>query len=315
MPLIKFSHTERRRISVFFMCLAFALGAWLFFALSNSYVYQTDTVVRFVNFPENKAFHSLQSDTVKLQIEGTGWQLLFSRLRIKPQSVDIDLRDLNKKTFVNLSDQLGYINQQFSSTQKIVYIQPDTLYFDFSSRVVKRVPLELVSDIQFARQYAVSDSIKLNPSYVTITGPQADLAKIRVWKTDSLNARNVNANISSRISLKRPVLANINIYPSVAEVKVPVDEFTEKTVEVPIQVINNRGYHDVQLLPGRVKITFMTSLANYSKMDRDFFAATVDLADWSERSYKQLPITLSRFPKFCKLVSLEPQTVDFIIQK
>ncbi|MGV3687204.1 MAG: YbbR-like domain-containing protein [Daejeonella sp.] len=315
MPLIKFSQAERRRISIFFMCLAFALGAWLFFALSNSYVYQTDTVVRFVNFPENKAFHSLQSDTVKLQIEGTGWQLLFSRLRIRPQSVDIDLRELNKRTFVNLSDQLGYINQQFSSTQKIVYIQPDTLYFDFSSRAVKRVPLQLVSDIQFAKQYAVSDSIQINPSYVTVTGPKADLAGIKVWKTDSLKAKNVSSDISSRVSLKHPSLANINIYPSVAEVKVPVDEFTEKTVEVPVKVINNRGYYDVRLLPGRVRITFMTALNNYSRIDRDFFEATVDLDNWSDRSYTQLPVKLTRFPQFCKLISIEPQTVDFIIQK
>ncbi len=315
MPLIKFSQTERRRISMFFICLAFALGAWLFFALSNSYVYQTSTVVRFVNFPENKAFHSLQSDTVKLQIEGTGWQLLFSRLRIKPQSIDIDLKDLNKKTFVNLSDQLGYINQQFSSTQKIVYVQPDTLYFDFSSRAVKKVPVELVSDIRFASQYAVSDSIKISPSYVTVTGPRDDLAKIRVWKTDSLNLKNVSGNISSRISLKRPSLANINIYPSIAEVKVPIDEFTEKTVEVSIKVRNNRGYNDVKLLPEKVKITFMTALNNYSKIDRDFFEATVNLDNWTERSYKQLPIKLTKFPQFCKLVRIEPQTVDFIIQK
>lgn len=315
MPLVKLSHTERRRISVFFMCLAFALGAWLFFALSNSYVYQTNTLVRFVNFPENKAFHSLQSDTVKLQIEGTGWQLLFSRLRINPQSIDIDLRDLNKRTFVNLSDQLGYINQQFSSTQKIVYVQPDTLYFDFSSRQVKRVPLELVSNLRFARQYGVADSVTLKPAYVTITGPKEDLAKISVWKTDSLTARNVSASISSRVSLMRPSMANISIYPSMAEVKVPVDEFTEKTVEVPIKVINNRGYHDVKLLPAKVKVKFMTSLGSYSRIDRDFFQATVDLTNWSERSYKQLPVVLSKFPEFSSLVSIEPQTVDFIIQK
>ena len=315
MPFIKFSQTERRRISMFFICLAFALGAWLFFALSNSYVYQARTLVRFVNFPENKAFHSLQSDTVKLQIEGTGWQLLFSKLRINPQSIDIDLKDLNKQTFINLSDQLGYINQQFSSTQKIVYVQPDTLYFDFSSRAIKKVPVELVSNIKFEQQYGISDSIRLNPSYVTVTGPQEDLSKIRVWKTDSLKAGNVKNNISAKVALKRPSMANINIYPSYADVKIPVDEFTEKTVEVSVKVRNNRNYYDIKLLPDKVKITFMTALSNYSKIDRDFFEATVDLDNWTERAYKQLPVKLTKFPGFCKLVRIEPQTIDFIIQK
>lgn len=300
---------------MFFICLTFALGAWLFFALSNSYVYQARTVVRFVNFPQNKAFHSLQSDTVKLQIEGTGWQLLFSKLRINPKSVDIDLKDLNKQTFINLSDQLGYINRQFSSTQKIVYVQPDTLYFDFSSRAIKRVPVELVSDIQFIKQYGISDAVKINPAFVTLTGPKEDLSKIHVWKTDTLKANNVGRNISSKIPLKRPSIANINIYPSYADVRIPVDEFTEKTIDVTIKVRNNRNYLDVKLLPEKVKITFMTALGNYSKIDRDFFEVMVDLDDWTEKSYKQLPLRISRFPKFCKLVRIEPQTVDFIIHK
>lgn len=315
MPFIKFSQSERRRISLFFICLTFAVGAWMFFALSNSYVYQARTLVRFVNFPQNKAFHSLQSDTVRLQIEGTGWQLLFSKLRISPQSVDIDLRDLNKQTFINLSDQLGYINRQFSSTQKVVYVQPDTLYFDFSSRAIKKVPVQLVSDIEFIKQYGISDSIRINPAFVTITGPKDDLSKIRVWKTDTLEAKNVSRNISSKIALKRPAIANINLYPSQAEVKVPVDEFTEKTVDVSIKVRNNRNYNDVKLLPEKVKITFMTALSNYPEIDRDFFEVIVDLDDWTKRSYKQLPLRITKFPDFCKLVRIEPQTVDFIILK
>lgn len=315
MPFIKFSQTERRRISMFFVCLAFAVGAWLFFALSNSYVYQARTVVRFVNFPQNKAFHSLQSDTVKLQVEGTGWQLLFSKLRISPRSVDIDLKDLSKQTFINLSDQLGYINQQFSSTQKIVYVQPDTLYFDFSSRAIKRVPVELVSNIQFLKQYGIADSIAINPAYVTVTGPKDDLSKISVWRTDTLIAKNIAGNISTKVPLKRPSMANINIYPSYAEVRIPVEEFTEKTIEVSVNVRNNRKYRDVKLLPEKVQITFMTALGNFSRIDRDFFEATVDLDNWTERSYKQLPVKLTRFPDFCKLIRIEPQVVDFIIQK
>ena len=315
MLFIKLSQSERRRLSLFFICLALALGAWLFFALSNSYIYQARTVVRFVNFPQNKAFHSLQSDTVKLQIECTGWRLLFSKLRIKPNSVDIDLKDLNKQTFINLSDQLGFINRQFSSTQKIVYIQPDTLYFDFSSRSIKRVPIKLLSNIQFARQYGVSDSVQITPAYVTVTGPKEDLDKIKFWKTDSLNLKDITGNINSKISLQRPLKTNINVYPGIAEVKIPTDEFTEKSIEVPIKVLNNANFYDIKLLPEKVKITFMTALSNYAKIDRDYFEATVNLDSWSEKSYKQLTVRITRFPNYCKLVKIEPQNVDFIIQK
>jgi YbbR domain-containing protein len=315
MPFVKFSKVERRRISLFFVCLLFAVGAWMFFALSNRYVYQVQTLVHYVNFPESKAFHSLQSDTIDLQVEGTGWQLLFSKLRINPQSVDVDLGKLKKQTYINLSDQLTYINRQFESTQKVVNIRPDTLYFDFSSRAVKKIPIKLNYNIRFQSHYGISDTVQLSPSYVTVTGPRKELDKINYWYTDTLKLKNVNGNITSKISLSRPFKANINIYPRVVDLRLMVDEYTEKVVEVPVKIINNTDFNNVKLLPEKVKITFLIALSNYSKIERGNFEVSVDLSNWKLKGYKQLPLVISKFPDFCELVKIEPQNLDFIIQK
>jgi YbbR domain-containing protein len=315
MPFIKFSKVERRRISLFFVCLLFAVGAWMFFALSNRYVYQVQTLVHYVNFPDNKAFHSLQSDTIDLQIEGTGWQLLFSKLRINPQSVNIDLEKLEKQTYINLSDQLSYINKQFESAQKVVNIHPDILYFDFSTRAVKKIPIRLNYDIRFENHYAISDTIQIYPSYVTVTGPVNELKKLDYWYTDTLKLKNITSNYNGKISLQRPVKANISIYPKLVDLKLMVDEYTEKVVDVPIVLLNNNEFKNVKLLPDKVEITFLTTLSNYSKIDRRNFEARVDLNNWKSKGYKQLPVVISKFPKFCELVKIEPQNIDFIIQK
>ena len=315
MPFIKFSKVERRRISLFFVCLLFAVGAWMFFALSNRYVYQVQTLVHYVNFPDNKAFHSLQSDTIDLQIEGTGWQLLFSKLRINPQSVNIDLEKLEKQTYINLSDQLSYINKQFESAQKVVNIHPDILYFDFSSRAVKKIPIRLNYDIRFENHYGISDTIQIYPSYVTVTGPVNELKKLDYWYTDTLKLKNITSNYNGKISLQRPVKANISIYPKLVDLKLMVDEYTEKVVDVPIVLLNNNEFKNIKLLPDKVEITFLTTLSNYSKIDRRNFEASVDLNNWKSKGYKQLPVVISKFPEFCELVKIEPQNIDFIIQK
>ncbi|MFA6944927.1 MAG: YbbR-like domain-containing protein [Pedobacter sp.] len=315
MPFIKFTKVERRRISLFFVCLLLAAGAWMFFALSNKYVYQVQTLVRFVNLPENKAFHPLQSDTVKLQVEGTGWQLLFSKLRINPQSVDIDLKELRKHTFIELSDQIDKINKQFASIQKVVYIQPDTLYFDFSSSTVKKIPVRLRQNIEFKKQFGISDSAQISPSYVTITGPRKELEQIKSWDTQLLRLKNVSADISMKINLQRPAKANITVHPGIVDLKIHINEFTEKVVEAPVKVLNNHEFRNVKLLPEKVKITFLTALNNYSETDRSSFEPTVDLNNWKDKGYAQLPVKISRFPKFSKIIKIEPQTIDFIIQK
>jgi YbbR domain-containing protein len=315
MPFIKFSKVERRRISLFFVCLLFAVGAWMFFALSNRYVYQVQTLVHYVNFPDNKAFHSLQSDTIDLQVEGTGWQLLFSKLRINPQSVNVDLEKLKTQTFINLSDQLTTINKQFESAQKIVNVRPDTLYFDFSSRAVKKIPIRLNYDIRFENHYGISDTVQISPSYVTVTGPLNELEKIDYWYTDTLKLKNINSNLSSKIALQKPLKANINIYPKLVDLRLMVDEYTEKVMDVPIVLLNNNEFRNVKLLPDKVKITFLTTLSNYSNIERGDFEVSADLNNWKSKGYVQLPLVVSKFPEFCKLVKIEPQNIDFIIQK
>ncbi|NEU08071.1 YbbR-like domain-containing protein [Flavihumibacter sp. R14] len=315
MPLIKLSKLERRRLSLFFFCLILAIGAWMFFALSNRYVYEASTLVKYSNFPQNKAFHPLQSDTVKLQVEGTGWQLLFAKLRINPQSVTMNLRDLNKRNYVSFSDQLSLINQQFASDQKVISVQPDTLYFDFSARSVKKVPVRVVKDILFKNQYDVSDKIQLIPEYVTVSGPFDDLVQIDVWETEKLRLKDISGTISANIPLKKPEGANINIYPSVIDVKIPVDEFTEMSMDIPVKVRNNKSYRDIKLLPDKVKVTYMVALSNVTKIERASFEASANLADWTQKNYNQLPVTLGKFPEYCKIIKIEPQAIDFLILK
>jgi hypothetical protein len=56
-------------------------------------------------------------------------------------------------------------------------------------------------------------------------------------------------------------------------------------------------------------------LSNYSKIERGDFEVSADLNNWKSKGYIQLPLVISKFPKFCELVKIEPQNIDFIIQK
>lgn len=315
MAIIKLSAVERRKLSIFFTCLVLAVIAWLFFALSNKYEYEVKTVVNFRNLPSNKAFNPLQSDTVLLQIQGTGWQLLFTRLRIYPRDVRVDLKALEKRNFVTFTEQMSKINNYYSSEQKIISVQPDTLYFDFTTRKVKKVPVKLESDLSFVKQYGQSNKIVLKPDYVTLTGPQEQLDKIQFWLTDTLKRKSINQTITDKVNLKLPQEANISIYPSNVEAKIPVEEFTEKQILASIRVINNREYYNVKLVPDKVKITVMVSLSDYSNLKDEDFEAVVDLNLWKTTKANMLPIQIVKRKSFTRLRKIEPLQVNFIIKK
>jgi len=315
MPFIKLTKIERKRFLVLITCLFLAIAGWLFLALNNKYVYTAKTVLVYTSAPQKKAFHPLQSDTVDLLVEGTGWQLLFARLRVSPPSISISLEKLNNRNYILFSEQLYSVNNQLETSQKIISVRPDTLYFDFSKRTIKRVPVRLVSNLSFFKQFGISDEVELTPDYVTLSGPQEDLEKIKEWKSDTLTLNNIQHPTVTRISMKQNLLKNVNIYPASVEVKLPVDEFTEKTLEIPLKIVNNTEYYNIRLYPKKVKVTFMVALSSYQQVNEDFIEASVDLNEWKLQKHDQLTVKLTRFPDYCKLVKIVPGKIDFIIDK
>lgn len=315
MAIVKLSIGERRRLSVFFTCLVLAFLAWVLTILSNPTPYKVRLVVSFVNPPVRHAFRSLQSDTVEAIVQGNGWNMLFSKINLEDNKISVSLKNLESRNYVLLSSQLKEINEKRSPNQQIISFAPDTLYFDFAMRAVKKVPVRLQYNLTFKRQFIISDNISIKPDYITITGPAESIAKIKYWKTDSLTERDVEDPIDENVGLQPVSESNMNIYPKSVRVHVPVSEFTEKTIEVPVKLINNKSYYSVKIFPQKVKVTFTVALTKYTNTDEHYFEAVADLQLWQEHGYKQLPVKLTRFPGFCRLVSVVPANLDFIVKK
>ena len=314
MPIISLSRIERRKVSVFLTCLLLAVFCWLFFALSNNYQYTVTSRLNYTDAPLHKAYHPLQDDTVTLKVEGTGWQLLFERLKLQPKVINVSLKALNNSNYVRVSNQLHDINLQFASNQKVVSALPDTLFFDFTRRITKRVPIILEYNLSFKKPFGISGPIKLDPATVVVTGAAEDLEDIKFWRTDSLSLKDISSSVNAKVNFQKGANNNIDVFPRSVKVEVPVDEFTEKILDVPIEVENNPG-RDIKIVPERAKITLLTALSNYSKIERDSIQVSVDLDDWSKKKYPQLPLRITKFPNFCQLVKAEPQTIDFLVKK
>lgn len=312
---LKLSKVERRRLTIFLVCLIMATIAWSFFALSGYYVCRIRVPIRYVHTPQKKALRPLQVDTVDLQVEDTGWQIMLLKMRTNLPSIVIDTKDLDEKNYIVLNNQLKHIGSQLKDHQKVVHVFPDTLFFGFYQCASKRVPVQLVHHLSMSRPYGIAGKIRINPNYVTLTGPLEELNSIQVCQTETLKMGSVNHSIAAKLPLRFASKVHFGVRPDGVEVQIPVDEFTEKVVEVPLKILNNSNYNEVNLFPQKVKITFLTALSSYAQLNSEFFEAGVDLNKWRQHGYKQLPVVLSRFPDYCKLVRVEPEHVDFIVNK
>lgn len=315
MPILNLNKTQRRKLSIFAKCIIFSFLAWALFAVSSNYVYTIRASMQYVNAPDNRAFHPLQSDTVEVRLEATGWQLLFSSFQSAAETIQVDLSGLRNRNWVVFTNQLGYINRQFPANKQVISVSPDTLYFDFSKQTERKVPVKALHRLQFRKQYDIIDELRVSPEFVTITGPLDDVVQIEQWETDTIRASNVNGDLHTVALLKHNQRANISVYPRSVEVDIPVGEVTEKILEVPLKVENGKQFRSVKLLPGKVQLTVMVSLRDFAKVAEGAFEAVVNMDDWVEHGVKNLPVIITRKPEYCKLVKVEPQNIDFFVRK
>lgn len=298
-----------------FTCFLIAVLSWLVLALNSKYVYTAKTMMLYKNFPQNRAFHPLQSDTIDLQVEGTGWELIFNKLRINPANVDVDLSRLNNSDFIVFTNQLANINRQINNKQKVIGAIPDTLYFNFTKSYQRKVRIKLNASLAYKSQFNQHAEIQLKPAFVNIRGPLELIDTLKFWETDTLTLKDLNKEEVLTVRLKKNAVKNVLVFPTTTQVTIPVEEFTEKVVELPIKVINNNAFHDVNIFPRKVKLTFMVSLSSYKDYNADAFEAVVDLNDWKQRGVSQLRVKITKSPKFTKLVNLQPAKIDFLIEK
>jgi YbbR domain-containing protein len=314
MGIVKLSVAERRRLSAFITCILIATGAWMLATLSGTYNFTIRQTLTFKNAPQKRAYHALQPDTVDAVIQGDGWHMLFARFNNIYEPVTIDLHTLEHSNFIALNTQISEVNRHRDKLHRIISFNPDTLYFDFTNRVVKKIIVEPLVNVTYWPQFAPSGKMTVKPAYVTINGPANVVNKITSWKTDTLKVIGANNDIRGKLTLQPVKEGNINIYPKSVQVHQPIEEFTEKTLRIPVNLIGNPHYYNVKIFPQYVKVTFTIPLSRYAEVDQEFFEANANFALW-EQGYTVLPVNIIRMPAYCRIVNVVPRDIDFLIKK
>lgn len=314
-PYIQFSAKTRRKISLFFTCFFFALAVWLFYTLSKEYTFNVVTKINYRNYPAEASFHVRDPGNVNVIIKGTGWQLLFSRFRFAPTPLELDLVNLQGSKFISLNKNIPNFNNQISVNQKIISIYPDTIFIDYATRLEKKVPIQINATFTFAPRHNIASALQIIPDSILISGPVDIVREITFWPTPELKYTNLRANQRNVVVLTNPNLQAVNLKPNVAQLVFSVEEFTEKSIKVPITTINNTDDFEVQLIPQHVEITFLVPLSRFVEVDESNFEILVDLSDWKKNKLKKLVPKLNKQPDFIQSVKIDPLQIDFLIKK
>ncbi len=303
--LFRFDRTNWKAVA---LCLIAATVFWFFNALNKEH---TATISFPVDFQYNQAtFIPVKAlpQNVKLNITGSGWDLLRKSLGFKVVPLLIELERPVETQKISPTAILALAATQFSQT-KINHVASDTLMLSLEPKKSKKVKLALRrNQLRFELGFGISSPLVILPDSVQVDGPASAILKMPDSILLPFPPGRVSNNVKEELEIKSPVEESIVVSPNMATVMFEVSELADvkkkiKVIVLPATPFRHQVAVDSISVNLRLPITQLTKITNAAGL-----FAVIDLRALEPGVAKVMPM-IKGLPNFSFVVSADSVTV------
>ncbi len=310
-----------KRVAAYLVCVAIAAGFWFLNALSKTYTAELVVPVQYYNFPNNKTFSGNLPEKFEMTVKAHGFTILRHKLSFLFGPLEFNVNEMtNDRMTENKRSRFAFPSRQFltelsyqmSNDLEIVSMSPDTLFFGFGQLVQKRITIKPSVNVDLKKQYQISGEIKTIPADILVSGPLQVMDTLQFLKTRTLTFKAVDKSLRGKAEIE-PVKDLFFDRQSVF-LEIPVEEYTEAQLSVPIALTDAPLDIKVKLFPAQVKVSFLVGLSRFSEIHPEDFKLAVAYAE-IENGAQRLRIKKVSTPAFLYDVKINPEEIEYLIEK
>jgi len=304
----------------FFLLLSFVF--WYLNSLEKNIEYDIKYPVRYINIPEGRILSEDLPAGLDLYLKGPGYSILRLKLSGNRSPVILDVSTINYRRvpgsrtlsyYVLTSGLVPKLRNQLRTECEIASIKPDTLFFSFDRIITKQVEVKPDVEVITEKQYLLKGNILVEPENTEITGPKRILDTLTAVRTKFKRLRGVNETIIRSIALVEP--AECTISTRKVTITIPVEQFTEAEIKVPVRILNCPDSISIKIFPDVVTVKGQVAIGDYKKFEDIPFEVVLDLAKADLNSSEKIPVGFRNIPPFVSSLRVSPAKVDFLIEK
>ena len=308
----KVERKNKRSIFTFLIFLVISTAAWFLVKLSEDYVTQTTFRLQMEEVPADK-WVSSDEQSVKMSLNIDGFHTLRYKM-IRDRFVSIPLNEVsyrleNGNTYSFSSQYVAEkVAEKLGINASDITMNDAKIYFTMDALKSKVVPIALQSNVTTARQYDIYGIPMLDPSSVTIYGPQEVIDTIRMVRTEPLIMNNVSQPFDVTVPLD---LLDGKLRSNVKDVKaeVQVEKYTEMDIEVPIQATDSLK---MRFFPETMSVKCLVAMRDYASITPESFKVAVDKQQLKAMQ-PLLDVSLASWPPTVRILSTRPDKVEYLI--
>lgn len=306
---------KSREFFVFLVFFFIAAGFWLLQTLNNDYETEFSVPVRLKNVPEDVVITSEPVSELRVRVRDKGTVLLNYMLGKSFYPVILDFSEYksgNTHVKILTSQIQKKVTAQLNASTTLLSMKPDTLEYYYSTGESKWVPVRLQGRVEAGLQYYLPDTV-FTPDSVRVYAPAGVLDTITAAYTQALQLENITDTLRRQVSLE--VRRGVKYVPASVNLMLPVDMYTEKTVEVPLKGINFPAGKELRAFPSKVQISFQIGVGRFRQVTADDFHLVVSYEELVGLGDNKYTVKLKKLPEGISHVRFNPEQVDFLIEQ
>ncbi|MDL2282420.1 YbbR-like domain-containing protein [Parabacteroides sp. OttesenSCG-928-G06] len=297
-----------------FILLSF--GFWYLQSLQQDYEIEIAVPIRYRDVPPEIAFGDSIPHKVSVKIRDKGSILLNYSFGRKFNPIEVNMKDvsIDKGSLVIERKEIeADIYKQLLATTMLVGFEPGQLDIHYSRMMEKVVPIVFNGRVQPSAGFHRSSEIIISPKTVEIFASQSILDSITEIKTAYTEIVNVNKTTTRQITLEK--LSGVSYALENVTLTVPIEEFTEKTLDVPITVTGVPANFTIRLFPPTVKVVCSVPMSRFRDLTEDNFRILLPFAELEQNLTGVTPISLSTQPSWVRSATLSTDKIEFILEQ
>jgi hypothetical protein len=313
---VSLPHFQWKEVLVFLSFLLLSFIFWLMQSMQEEYEIQVEIPITYKDMPPDMIFVDDPPAAITARIRDKGSALLNYTLNHKKALIDVNVKDTSGSGRVirlTTKDIEAILMKQLTSTTSILSFDPQQIEIPFSKLVKKELPVCFDGDIRTEQGFLVSGEIEITPSEVEVFAGDVVFDTLTSVRTVYTEIKDGDKTITRKLKLRK--VGGATYIPDEVSVVIPIEEYTEKTFEIPVVCKNIPAGYTIRMFPATVKVSCNVPLSLFKDLSESAFSVEIPVVDLDRDISGALPVMLTRKPDWVDRVSLSPDSIEFILEQ
>ncbi len=304
-------------VLIFLFCVLLSTISWLIYTLSQDKVTHINLPLIYTNHPVNYIITDSLPEFVKLKVKDSGFSIFSYHFMLTNKGITIDLKNgvtkKGNKLILSMRDLEKKVLTVLNPSMHLLQIEPKLLVFTYEKLYEKALPVVLHGTIKLSQQYILKDEISLTPAIITVYGAKAMLDTMLTVQTKKIVMDNIDK--STALVTTPRTIQGIRYETDTIKISIPVELYTEKIMNIPIEPENFPSNIELRTFPASVHVSFVVGLSRFNDIKPEHIKASIDYKDLLNNKDGKQVVKLSTKLGFIKNLKHTPNSVEYILEE